>query len=89
MSNFIDNILPTIRKIEEIVGLSAKVFMVTASVVVLMGIYIANLIYGENSLHVVEKLEQEKEYLQQRIMLLKNENARLHKHYLEWVDAKE
>lgn len=88
MSIFTENILPSIRKIEEIVGLSIKVFISTALVVIFMGIYVANLIYGENSLHVLQNLQKEKKYLKYEISTLKKENAKLHKQYLEWTDAK-
>ena len=82
------DIEPIFRKFEELFGLSLKIFVVTAIVVVLMGVYIANLIYGDNSLHRLEYLQKEKAILKHNISVLKEENAKLHKQYLEWVDAK-
>jgi len=86
MISFIKNIKPTIRKIEQILGLSIKVFLVTSMVVVLFGVYVSNLIYGNDSLKIVNRLEDERKYLQEKIELLKQENAMLHKRYLEWED---
>ena len=87
MINFRRDIEPTIRKIEQILGLSIKVFIATAMVVILCGVYISNLIYGDNSLRVANNLEKERKYLQEEIGILKKENALLHKHYLEWEDV--
>jgi len=78
---------PYIRKFEEILGLSFKVFIVTAVVVTALGIYVANLLFGNHSLQVLNNLQREKQHLKMEIANLKQENARLHKHYLEWTDA--
>ena len=75
-----------IKKIEEILGLSIKVFIVTSLVVILFGVYLANIIYGSNSLEIVKNLESEREMLKKEIQLLKQENSLLHKRYLEWED---
>ena len=84
---FANDIEPIIIRVEEIIGLSFKIFVVTATIVVIMGIYIANLIYGNNSLHRLEYLQQEKMIIKNNIEQLKQDNARLHKQYLEWEDA--
>ena len=81
------DIEPYIRKFEEILGLSFKVFVVTAVVVTALGIYVANLLFGNHSLEVLNELKREKQHLKIEIEALKQENARLHKHYLEWTDA--
>ncbi len=87
MSAIFKNIVPTIKKLEEILGLSLKIFVVTALIVIFLGIYVANLIYGDHSLHVLQNLQKEKTHLKDEISLLKQENAKLHKQYLEWTDA--
>ena len=87
MISFAKDIEPTIKKIEELIGLSIKVFLVTAIIVIFLGIYIANLIYGNSSLQVLQNLQKEKQVLRQEIENLKRENATLHKEYLEWRDA--
>ena len=89
MISFVKDIEPTIKKIEELIGLSIKVFLATAMIVIFLGIYIANLIYGNNSLQVLQNLQKEKQILKQEIESLKKENASLHKKYLEWRDAQQ
>jgi cell division protein FtsB len=85
---FAQDIVPIIRKFEQIFGLSLKIFIVTAIIVVMVGVYVANLIYGDSSLSRLQVLQREKESLKQEIHYLKQENAKLHKQYLEWTDAK-
>lgn len=84
-----EDIAPLIYKLERLLGLSIKVFLVTALLVMVLGIYIANLLFGDNSLKVLEELQHEKRVLSQDITSLKEENAQLHKKYLEWRDAQE
>jgi cell division protein FtsB len=85
---FAQDIVPIIRKFEQIFGLSLKIFIVTAIIVVMVGVYVANLLYGDSSLSRLQVLQREKESLKQEIHYLKQENAKLHKQYLEWTDAK-
>jgi cell division protein FtsB len=80
--------IPLVKKFEIIFGLSVKVFLATAVVVIALGIYIANLIYGDNSLHRLEYLKKQEIMLKHEIKRLKEENAKLHKLYLEWNDVK-
>ena len=87
MNEFFNNIAPYIRRLEEIIGLSFKVFILTAIVVTSLGIYVANLLFGNHSLAVLDNLKHEKKSLQVEIEVLKQENAKLHKDYLEWTDA--
>lgn len=56
-------------------------------VVISLGIYVANLLFGNHSLSVLNDLKDEKKSLQVEIKGLKQENAKLHKEYLEWTDA--
>jgi len=88
MITFKENIEPHIRKFEELLGLSFKVFLMTAIVVTVLGIYVANLLFGNHSLRILNNLKTEKIILKKEISKLKNENASLHKQYLEWTDAK-
>jgi len=82
------DIEPIIRKFEELLGLSFKVFIATAIVVIILGIYVANLLFGSHSLRVLQGLKDEKKHLEMEIEILKQDNAKLHKQYLEWIDAK-
>ena len=83
-----NDIEPIIRKFEELLGLSFKVFILTAIVVTILGIYVANLLFGNHSLRVLQGLKKEEQHLAIEIEELKHENAKLHKQYLEWEDAK-
>lgn len=76
-----------VEKFEQLLGLSLKVFLLTAFLIMALGIYIANLLFGNHSLRVLEGLKKEERILTQEIKELKHENAKLHKEYLEWVDA--
>jgi len=86
--SFKENILPKIKRLEEILGLSFKVFLITALMVISLGIYVSTLLFGNHSLQVLEKLEIKEQILKRDIKKLKSENAKLHKEYLEWTDAK-
>jgi len=88
MKELFNDIAPYIRRLEEIIGLSFKIFILTAIVVTSVGIYVANLLFGNHSLSVLNELKQKKEVLQIEIKELKDENSKLHKQYLEWRDAK-
>jgi hypothetical protein len=85
--SFQDDIVPYIKKLEEILGLSFKVFLLTSLVVSLLGIYVANLLFGTHSLQVLQNLKSENQAIEFEITELKKENALLHKKYLEWSDA--
>ena len=85
--SFQKDIAPFIHKLEEILGLSFKVFLLTSLLVMALGIYIANLLFGNHSLQVLENLRHQEVKLTQDIEILKNKNAELHKKHLEWADA--
>ncbi len=71
------------QKVEAIAGLSLKALLVTAIGILLFGIYIGILIYGENSLTVLNHLKEKKHALIQEEKALKTENQRLQKEYFE------
>jgi len=85
--SFQEDIQPYIKRLEEILGLSFKVFLFTSFIVTALGIYVANLLFGNHSLQVLQNLKDEKVVIQTQITKLKKENAKLHKEYLEWSDA--
>jgi len=85
--SFQEDIQPYIKRLEEILGLSFKVFLVTSFIVTALGIYVANLLFGNHSLQVLQNLKDEKVLMETQIDELKKENAKLHKEYLEWSDA--
>ena len=84
--SFQENIEPYIKRLEELIGLSLKVFLLTAFIVSVLGIYVSTLLFGSHSLRVLKSLQKEKYILKQEITLLKNKNSKLHKQVLEWSD---
>ncbi len=71
------------REEGSIAGLSLKTFLVTAIGILLFGIYIGVLVYGENSLTVLNQLKEKKQGLSLEEKILKVENQRLQKEYFE------
>jgi cell division protein FtsB len=52
-------------------------------VVIGLGIYVGNLLYGKNSLEVLLNLQEKKEMFKNEIEKYKQENAKLQKEYFE------
>jgi len=75
--------LSEVQKVEEIAGLSIKTLLITAICILLFGIYLGILIYGENSLTVLNQLKEKKQGLIQEERILKIENQRLQKEFFE------
>lgn len=71
------------QEVGAIAGLSLKTFLVTAIGILLFGIYVGILIYGENSLTVLNQLKEKKQGLVEEGKILKNKNQRLQKEYFE------
>lgn len=71
------------QRVGEILGLSARVIVATAIVIILFGIYLGVLVYGENSLTVLRDVKQEKRALLAEAKQLKSENQRLQKEFFE------
>jgi hypothetical protein len=71
------------QEVEAIAGLSIKALLITAIGILLFGIYVGILIYGENSLTVLNQLKEKKQGLFEEGRALKNENQRLQKEYFE------
>lgn len=78
-----NNRMGTIQKAGEIAGLSIKTFLISLLGILLFGIYLGILIYGENSLTVLEHLKEKKAALIDKKRVLKAENRRLQKEYFE------
>ena len=71
------------REEEGIAGFSLKTLLVTVIGILLFGVYVGVLIYGENSLTVLNQLKEKKQSLSQEEKALKVENQRLQKVYFE------
>ena len=59
-----------------------KLFLLI-SVIIALGFYVGNLLYGINSLSVLDNLTNKEVFLKTTIEKLKEENARLQKEYFE------
>jgi hypothetical protein len=70
-------------KEEGLAGFSLKTLLITALGILLFGIYVGVLMYGENSLSVLTQLSEKKEHLLQEKKMLKIENQRLQKEFFE------
>ncbi len=68
---------------EGLAGLSLKALLLTTIAILLFGIYIGTLMYGENSLAVWKRLREEKRMLTQQKAYLMRENQKLQKEYFE------
>jgi hypothetical protein len=75
--------LENIKKAGAIAGLSLKTLLVTTIGILLFGIYVGILIFGENSLTVLNQLKEKKQGLLQEKRALKSENQRLQKEFFE------
>jgi len=64
-------------------GLSLKTLLLATIGILLFGIYVGILIYGENSLTVLQHLREKKLALKQEAQHLKTENQKLQKEYFE------
>ena len=72
-----------IKRVEALAGLSLKTFLITAIGILLFGIYLGILMYGENSLTVLKQLKEKKHDLLQEKRVLKSENQKLQKEFFE------
>jgi len=75
--------LPEANRVEALAGLSLKAVLITAIGILLFGIYVGILIYGENSLTVLNHLKEKKEMLKQEEKHLKVQNQSLQKELFE------
>lgn len=67
----------------DVAGLGITKLLLLISIIIGFGLYVGNLIYGVNSLTVLEELTQKEAHLTLSIEKLKEENARLQKEYFE------
>jgi len=68
---------------EGIAGFSFKAFLVTVLGILLFGIYVGILMYGENSLTVLNQLKEKKQELLKEKRVIKIKNQRLQKEFFE------
>ncbi|MEY3090315.1 MAG: hypothetical protein RL113_631 [Pseudomonadota bacterium] len=75
--------LKQMRKEKSIAGLSLKTLLLAVMGILLFGIYVGVLIYGENSVTVLTQLKQKKNDLIWQEKRLKEKNQQLQKEYFE------
>lgn len=73
----------SIKKLEQKVGLSLKSILLVFSILIVLGIYIANIFFGKNSIYTLIELRDKKHNLLSEIQKLKNENQVFQKSYFE------
>ncbi len=66
-----------------VAGLSVKTLLLTLIGILLFGIYVGILIYGENSVTVLQHLEVKKAALKKESAILKADNQKLQKEFFE------
>ena len=69
--------------VRTLAGLSLKTLLMATIGFLLFGIYVGILIYGENSLTVLQHLKEKKVALKHEAQVLKQENQVLQKEYFE------
>ena len=72
-----------IQEVGALAGLSLKTLFAATLGILVFGIYVGVLIYGENSLTVLNQLKEKKQNLLLEGSTLKNENQKLQKEYFE------
>lgn len=68
---------------EKYFGLSTVKFLLASGFVLMVGVYMGFIFFGDNSLSVLLDLEEHQDYLIEDIERLKAENAALQKQYFE------
>lgn len=71
------------KKAEGLAELSLKTILITSIGILLFGIYLGILIYGDNSLTILNQLKENKENLIKENKELKIENQKLQKEFFE------
>jgi len=72
-----------IKRLEVRAGISIKYIIVSFVITLFIGVYIANIFYGQNSIYTLVELREKKYQLQKKVYNLKQRNKRLQKSYFE------
>jgi len=72
-----------LKEEEDLAGFSMKTILLTLIGMLVFGIYVGVLMYGENSLTVLNQLKVKQTHLSQESMALKAENQHLQKEFFE------
>ena len=71
------------QKVEAVAGLSLKTFLIAMIGILLFGVYVGILMYGENSLNVLTHIKDKEQALLEQKRVLKIENQKLQKEYFQ------
>lgn len=82
MNELLDEIQSTTEK-KGILDTSPFYIITLAVIILVAGIYVGNLLFGANSLEMLIKLQNREFLLNEKVLQLQNENARLQKEYFE------
>ncbi len=74
---------------QEWLGFSLKSMLLILIGIVLLGLYIGVLLFGENSLVILNRLEQDRERLMQEKREIQTSNQKLQKEYFELLQLTE
>ncbi len=74
---------PTEGITEKYLGLSLPKFLLFLSIIIVFGLYLNILLFGDNSLEVYLQLEEYEDYLTHEVNNYRFENAALQKEYFE------
>lgn len=69
--------------VEKYFGLGIKTFVIALFSVIALGLYVSVLLFGDNSLEVLMRIDEYKSYLGDEINDMKKENASLQKEFFE------
>lgn len=69
--------------IERYTGLSPKYIVIIAFMVIVSGVYLGTVLFGNNSVEAFIQLQEYEENLEEKVSLLKEENAQIQKEYFE------
>ena len=75
--------LPSESFTERYLGLSLGKFLLFLFIIIILGIYLNILLFGDNSLEVLLRLEEYETYLKDEINSYRSENSALQKEYFE------
>ena len=78
-----EEIEDTMSVTQKYLGLSLGKFLTLFFIVILFGVYLGIILYGANSIEVLDGLQDYEDYLQTETVRLKNENAELQREYFE------
>jgi len=75
--------IDSIKQLEYRAGISIQYIALSFVITIALGVYIANVFFGKNSIYTLVELREKKHSLHQEVYKLRQENKRLQKNYFE------